>query len=94
VIALRQRAPAPAAEPAAEVGAAAEGEPAARPTAPSPVPFELFAGHERSRAPAGRVDLAEARAILDQGKFWTEYQVLVHARTGRTSTWYSVQNFP
>ena len=49
---------------------------------PLPVPFEPFAGEAPPRARG--VDLAEARAALDHGRFWTEYQAIVHARTGRT----------
>ncbi|MFO0584619.1 MAG: EAL domain-containing protein [Anaeromyxobacter sp.] len=41
----------------------------------------------------GRLDLAEARAILDQGRFFTEYQALVHARTGRTAAFEALARF-
>jgi EAL domain-containing protein (putative c-di-GMP-specific phosphodiesterase class I) len=48
-------------------------EPAAAPRAPEPP--------VRTRR---AVDLSEARAALDGGRFWTEYQAIVHARTGKT----------
>jgi len=50
----------------------------------APASFDLFAGHDRQAIP-GRLDLNEVRRLLDEGRFWTEYQPLVHARTGRTS---------
>jgi EAL domain-containing protein (putative c-di-GMP-specific phosphodiesterase class I) len=56
-----------------------------------PAPFELFAGHER-QAPT-RLDLAEIRRMLDAGRFWTEYQPLVHARTGRTVAFEALARF-
>lgn len=56
-----------------------------------PAPFELFAGHER-QSPA-RVDLALVRRLLDEGRFWTEYQPLVHARTGRTVAFEALARF-
>ena len=56
-----------------------------------PTPFELFAGHER-QAPA-RLDLAAIRRILDEGRFWTEYQPLVDARTGRTVAFEALARF-
>lgn len=61
---------------------------------PLPVPFELFAGHDRERRPgAHRLDLAGVREILDAGRFWTEYQALVHARTGRTAAFEALARF-
>ncbi len=41
----------------------------------------------------GRLDLAEVRRILDEGRFWTEYQPLVHARTGRTAAFEALARF-
>jgi len=56
-----------------------------------PTPFELFAGHER-QAPA-RLDLGAIRRMLDEGRFWTEYQPLVNARTGRTVAFEALARF-
>jgi EAL domain-containing protein (putative c-di-GMP-specific phosphodiesterase class I) len=56
-----------------------------------PTPFELFAGHER-QAPA-RLDLAAIRRMLDEGRFWTEYQPLVNSRTGRTVAFEALARF-
>ncbi len=58
----------------------------------APVSFDLFAGHERQRVP-GRLDLNEVRRLLDEGRFWTEYQPLVHARTGRTAAFEALARF-
>jgi EAL domain-containing protein (putative c-di-GMP-specific phosphodiesterase class I) len=58
----------------------------------SPASFDLFAGHDRQVMP-GRLDLAEVRRILDEGRFWTEYQPLVHARTGRTAAFEALARF-
>lgn len=59
---------------------------------PTPVPFELFAGHSRDPV-SHRLDLAEVRALLDEGRFWTEYQPIIHARTGRTVAFESLARF-
>jgi len=58
----------------------------------APAPFDLFARHDRHPIP-GRLDLAEIRRLLDQGRFWTEYQPLVHARTGRTAAFEALARF-
>ena len=58
----------------------------------SPASFDLFAGHDR-QVMQGRLDLAEVRRILDEGRFWTEYQPLVHARTGRTAAFEALARF-
>jgi EAL domain-containing protein (putative c-di-GMP-specific phosphodiesterase class I) len=65
---------------------------ALHPAAPEPIPFDLFAGHERAARPA-RVTLDGVRAILDSGRFWTEYQALVSARTGRTAAFEALARF-
>jgi EAL domain-containing protein (putative c-di-GMP-specific phosphodiesterase class I) len=57
-----------------------------------PAPFDLFAGHDRQPIP-GRLDLGEIRRVLDEGRFWTEYQPLVHARTGRTAAFEALARF-
>ncbi len=59
---------------------------------PEPVPFDLFAGHDRQPIP-GRVDLNTIRDLLDAGRFWTEYQPLVHSRTGRTAAFEALARF-
>jgi EAL domain-containing protein (putative c-di-GMP-specific phosphodiesterase class I) len=59
---------------------------------PAPAPFHLFSGHARARRPA-RVTLEGVRAILDSGAFWTEYQPIVHARTGRTAAFEALARF-
>jgi len=65
---------------------------ALKPAVPEPIPFDLFAGHARAARPA-RVTLEGVRAILDAGRFWTEYQALVHARTGRTVAFEALARF-
>jgi len=62
------------------------------PVAPAPIPFDPLAGHERAARPA-RVTLDGVRAILDSGRFWTEYQPLVQARTGRTMAFEALARF-
>ena len=58
----------------------------------APVPFDLFCGHDREpRRP--RLDLGEARAMLDAGRFWTEYQPLIQARSGRTVAFEALGRF-
>src|SRR6266508_1775129 len=59
---------------------------------PTPVPLQLFAGHARDPIPH-RLDLGEVRAMLDEGRFWTEYQPIIHARTGRTVAFESLARF-
>jgi len=60
--------------------------------APTPVPFEPFPAAARSRAPRG-LDLDEARSALDNGRFFTEYQAIVHARTGKTCAYEALGRF-
>ena len=62
------------------------------PATPSPAPFDQFARHARERLPH-RLDLAEAREILDAGRFWTEYQPLVNVRSGRTAAYEALARF-
>lgn len=59
---------------------------------PTPAPFELFAGYSREPV-SHRLDLAEVRALLDEGRFWTEYQPIIHVRTGRTVAFESLARF-
>jgi len=58
----------------------------------APASFDLFAGHDRQPA-HGRLDLGEVRSMLDEGRFWTEYQPLVHARSGRTAAFEALARF-
>jgi EAL domain-containing protein (putative c-di-GMP-specific phosphodiesterase class I) len=62
------------------------------PPSPAPIPFQVFTEHQGAR-PARRFDLEQARAILDQGRFWTEYQAIVQARTGRTVAYEALARF-
>jgi EAL domain-containing protein (putative c-di-GMP-specific phosphodiesterase class I) len=39
------------------------------------------------------LDLAEARSAFDNGRFWTEYQAIVHARTGKTCAYEALGRF-
>ena len=64
----------------------------AAPSDLAPASFDLFAGHDRQPIP-GRLDLNEVRCLLDEGRFWTEYQPLVHARTGKTSAFEALARF-
>jgi EAL domain-containing protein (putative c-di-GMP-specific phosphodiesterase class I) len=59
---------------------------------PTPIPFDVFAEHHGVRQ-ARRFDLAEARQILDEGRFWTEYQAIIQARTGRTVAYEALARF-
>jgi EAL domain-containing protein (putative c-di-GMP-specific phosphodiesterase class I) len=60
--------------------------------APIPAPFESTEGG-RTVADAVRLDLDEARSALDGGRFWTEYQAIVHARTGKTAAYEALGRF-
>jgi EAL domain-containing protein (putative c-di-GMP-specific phosphodiesterase class I) len=60
--------------------------------APEPVPFRAFEDHVRTRSPR-RLAVDEVRAILDRGRFWTEYQAIVQARTGRTVAYEALARF-
>jgi EAL domain-containing protein (putative c-di-GMP-specific phosphodiesterase class I) len=69
--------------PAVEVGeVSAPVEPAVAPRAAEPP--------VRTRR---ALDLSEARAALDGGRFWTEYQAIVHARTGKTCAFEALARF-
>jgi EAL domain-containing protein (putative c-di-GMP-specific phosphodiesterase class I) len=59
--------------------------------APTPVPFEAHPPARRRRP--GELDLDEARAALDDGRFWTEYEAIVHARTGKTCAYEALGRF-
>ncbi|HSN90366.1 MAG TPA: EAL domain-containing protein [Anaeromyxobacteraceae bacterium] len=58
----------------------------------TPVPFDLFCRHDREPQRRG-LDLAEARGMLDAGRFWTEYQPIVQARSGRTVAFEALGRF-
>jgi EAL domain-containing protein (putative c-di-GMP-specific phosphodiesterase class I) len=51
----------------------------------------------RALDPPGRtrrtLELSEARAALDGGRFWTEYQAIVHVRTGKTCAFEALGRF-
>jgi EAL domain-containing protein (putative c-di-GMP-specific phosphodiesterase class I) len=60
-------------------------------SAPTPVPFRPLAA---SNGPQSRgLSLADARETLDQGRFATEYQAIVQARTGRTVAYEALGRF-
>jgi EAL domain-containing protein (putative c-di-GMP-specific phosphodiesterase class I) len=59
--------------------------------APLPAPFDGEAGAERPER--ARLALDEARSALDDGRFWTEYQAIVHARTGKTAAYEALGRF-
>jgi EAL domain-containing protein (putative c-di-GMP-specific phosphodiesterase class I) len=58
----------------------------------SPVPFDVFAEHTVPRM-TRRFGLAEAREMLDEGRFWTEYQAIIQARTGKTVAYEALARF-
>jgi EAL domain-containing protein (putative c-di-GMP-specific phosphodiesterase class I) len=60
--------------------------------APIPVPFEAPPG-ATPECDRIRLDLAEARSALDAGRFWTEYQAIVHARSGKTAAFEALGRF-
>jgi EAL domain-containing protein (putative c-di-GMP-specific phosphodiesterase class I) len=64
----------------------------AAPDGPSAAPGDPFGAVAQGRPP-GRLDLAEARAMLDQGRFYTEYQAIVQARTGATAAFEALARF-
>ena len=77
----------------------ASPSPAAPPDVPAfrarpsgPIPFELFSSHHRPR-PVRRLDAEDARAMLDDGRFWTEYQAIVQTRTGKTVAFEALARF-
>lgn len=59
---------------------------------PAPIPFEAFQRHTRPRAP-GALELDDLRVVLDEGRFWTEYQAIVHAGTGLTVAFEALARF-
>lgn len=62
------------------------------PTPAAPIPFDLHAVQTRPRMPRP-LDLDEIRRVLDDGRFWTEYQAIVHCRTGRTVAFEALARF-
>ncbi len=60
--------------------------------APRPLSFEPFASAAPAQPPRV-LDLAEARSALDHGRFWTEYQAIVEARTGKTCAYEALGRF-
>lgn len=71
---------------------AARGEPVPPGAGPAPVPFDVFAEHQGAR-PGRRFGLAEAREILDAGRFFTAYEAIVQARTGKTVAYEALARF-
>jgi EAL domain-containing protein (putative c-di-GMP-specific phosphodiesterase class I) len=62
--------------------------------AATPVPFDAFAILPGAGAQRGRnLDLAEARATLDEGRFWTEYQAIINAKNGHTVAYEALGRF-
>jgi len=61
-------------------------------TAQGPAPFEPLPGAPPPHL-ARDLDLAEARWTLDNGRFWTEYQAIVHARSGKTCAYEALGRF-
>ncbi|HTN52864.1 MAG TPA: EAL domain-containing protein [Anaeromyxobacter sp.] len=59
---------------------------------PEPARFDPLPDPERAAFPR-RLTLADIRQVLDEGRFWTEYQAIVHARTGRTVAYESLARF-
>jgi EAL domain-containing protein (putative c-di-GMP-specific phosphodiesterase class I) len=59
--------------------------------APTPVPFASFV--ENGTPGTRGLDLSEARATVDQGRFFTEYQAIVQARTGKTVAYEALGRF-
>jgi EAL domain-containing protein (putative c-di-GMP-specific phosphodiesterase class I) len=70
----------------------APAPPARRGDAPAPIPFRAFDDHSLPPPPR-TIGLDDARAILDQGRFWTEYQAIVQARNGRTVAYEALARF-
>ncbi len=57
-----------------------------------PMAFAAFAEAEGAQGARG-LDLTEARATLDHGRFSTEYQAIVQARTGKTVAYEALGRF-
>jgi EAL domain-containing protein (putative c-di-GMP-specific phosphodiesterase class I) len=83
------RDPPPSAPDAPRAAASADVEPGPSPT---PVPFAAFSEHAGPRE-RRTLHLDEARAILDEGRFSTEYQAIVQARTGKTVAYEALARF-
>lgn len=62
------------------------------PVPAAPIPFEAFQHHVRPRAPR-TLELEDVRTVLDEGRFWTEYQAIVHAGTGNTVAFEALARF-
>ena len=67
----------------------------AQPPAPraSPSPFAPFDEHQGAVRAPRRFGLDDAREVLDAGRFWTEYQALVQARSGKTVAYEALARF-
>lgn len=61
-------------------------------TAQGPVPFEASSPPAQPHHSRG-LDLAESRWMLDQGRFWTEYQAIVQVRSGKTCAYEALGRF-
>jgi EAL domain-containing protein (putative c-di-GMP-specific phosphodiesterase class I) len=61
--------------------------------APTPVPFEPSADDGGPMRDRLALELSEARALVDEGRFFTEYQAIVEARTGRTVAYEALARF-
>jgi EAL domain-containing protein (putative c-di-GMP-specific phosphodiesterase class I) len=72
--------------------AATAAERHARAALSAPVPFDPFAVSPAPQAQRG-LDLTEARAAVDQGRFSTEYQAIVQARNGKTVAYEALGRF-
>jgi EAL domain-containing protein (putative c-di-GMP-specific phosphodiesterase class I) len=59
-------------------------------SAPTPIPFRAFA---QSGGRTRGLSLADARELLDEGRFGTEYQAIVQARTGKTVAYEALGRF-
>lgn len=59
---------------------------------PSPIPFDALQPGARPRAPRP-VELDELRGVLDEGRFWTEYQAIVNTGNGRTVAFEALARF-
>jgi EAL domain-containing protein (putative c-di-GMP-specific phosphodiesterase class I) len=78
--------------PAPQTARGVAAAPARHGQMPEPVPFRAFEDHAGARQPRS-LGLPEVRAILDQGRFWTEYQAIVQARTGKTVAYEALARF-
>jgi EAL domain-containing protein (putative c-di-GMP-specific phosphodiesterase class I) len=60
---------------------------------PTPAPFAAVVETSGAGQTPRRLDLVEARATLDEGRFFTEYQAIVQTRTGRTMAYEALGRF-